>query len=263
MAFVSSIISPRIKRVAAFVAIVWAVAASFIAFDLAALAGFGFVLDTRAGRSLALSDTVRNSTTCVAPVDGANRAGAMLRGDAAVRAWVLGVMVGTHAMTSRWEHAGGAVSDDSLPRWRVLARERAAQTARNIEQLATELSVPKPGRFTEQERADANTAYVALVEADAQGTARAIAAAFSESACHLYKLGAYWGYAAEVRIALPVERSIFAVEIEHHARLAGLPEDLWAPALGATRSNASAEQLAAEMQQQSLAVTTFLQNNPR
>jgi hypothetical protein len=246
----------RIARVAIFVGIVWAVASSFVAFDLAALAGFGLLLNTGSGRALALSATVRDSTTCVAstpagqPVPQAR--------DADATAWVLGVMAGIQSLTARWETDGAAAGDVQPSQWRLLARDRSARAGRNVEELAAELQVPPPRRFTGGLRADANSAYVTAVESDAAGTARAIATRYSASACHFYKMGAYWGYASEVRIMLPGERSIFAPEIAHHARQAGLPESLWAPAIAASPGNATTAELAAQGQQITQAITGYL-----
>jgi hypothetical protein len=253
-------LSTRIKQVLAFIAIVWAVAASFVAFELAALTGFGLLLETRWGRALALSETVRTSTTCLATSSATTPRDPSELREAAVNAWTLGVIAGMHAMISRWDGDSSGPVDAQPARWRVLARERSARAARSIEQLAGEMQVPKPGRFTAQQRADANTAYMNAVEADADGTARAIAGKYSETACHLYKLGAYWGYASEVRVALPGERSVFGVEIEHHARRAGLPSELWVPAITATASNATTQELAAETQQLTLAINKYLMN---
>ena len=250
-------LSPRIQRVAAFVAIVWGLAASFIAFEVLALAGFDLLLGTTRGRALALSDTVRDSQTCTVP-PGTASAPRPAELNAEATAWVLGLMSGTHAMVSRWVSVDGSGPDDGTPQWRAIAKERATRAGRTAEQLAGELQVPVPAAFTGQERGDANTRYMEFVEADTAGTGRAIAARYSPTACHLYKLGAYWGYAAEVRVALPGERSIFALEIEHHARAAGLPEALWAPVLPATPSDATTEQLAAEAQRLGVAVTQHL-----
>jgi hypothetical protein len=251
-------LSPRIQRVAAFVAIVWGLAASFIAFEVLALAGFDLLLGTSQGRAFALSDTVRNAQTCTAPPGAASAPRPAGVTNAEATAWVLGLMSGTHAMVSRWVGVDGSGPDDGSPQWRAFARERATTAGRTAEQLAGELQVPVPATFTGQERGDANTRYMEFVEADTAGTGRAIAAQYSPTACHLYKLGAYWGYAAEVRVALPGERSIFALEIEHHAREAGLPEALWAPVLPATPSNATTAELAAETQRLGVAVTQHL-----
>jgi hypothetical protein len=250
----------RLKRVAAFVAIVWALAASFVAFDLAALAGFDLALGTGAGRALGLSADVRNSTACTVPA-GAHPDPARVNG-AAATAWVLGLMSGTHAFVSRWDDDGNGGGEPSTPQWRSIARERSAQAARNVEQLAAELQVTKPGPFEARNRVDANIAYVTAVEKNDNETARTIAAQYGESICHAYKLGAYWGYAAELRVALPGQRSVFAIEIEYHARKAGVPEPLWTPVLVATPSNATTEQLVKETGELGVAITNYLAHTP-
>ncbi len=164
----------RLKRVAAFVAIVWVLAASFVVFDLAALAGFDLALGTGAGRALGLSGDVRNSTACTVPA-GAHPDPARVNG-AAATAWVLGLMSGTHAFVSRWDDDGNGGGEPSTPQWRTIARERSAQAARNVEQLAAELQVTKPGPFEARNRVDANIAYVTAVEKNDNETARTIAA---------------------------------------------------------------------------------------
>jgi hypothetical protein len=242
-------------RAATFVAIVWAIAASFVVFDLVALGGFGLLLDTSAGRELALSDTVRNSRSCL-PL-GPPTAPAVSNADAS--AWVLGLMAGTHALTSRWvPDVSSGTPGAQRPQWQVLAEQRATQAAANVEKLAADLKVPKPAAFHGGKRGNANTAYMIMVEEDPTETARRIAENYGEANCHLYKLGAYWGYAAEVRIALPGERSIFGLEIEYHARKARLPEELWAPALRATASDATTDELVRETGAMTLAVTQHL-----
>jgi hypothetical protein len=112
--------------------------------------------------------------------------------------------------------------------------------------------------FPVQDAVDPNSAFMMAVEADPDRTARGIALNRAEHACHLYKLGAYWGYAMMIRIALPGERSAFAVEIDHHATRAGLPRELWQRAIDRTASDAHAEDLVAETIQITDAITTHL-----
>ena len=88
----------------------------------------------------------------------------------------------------------------------------------DVETLANTLGVPVPQPFVPRQLADANTEFIEFVESDANETARALARKHSSEACHLFKLGACWGYANAVRPFVPGERAIFAAEIRHHAR---------------------------------------------
>ena len=248
----------RLKRIATFVAIVWALAASFVAFDLAALAGFDLLLGTGAGRSLSLSADVRDSTACTVTA-GAQPDPARVA-DAAVMAWALGVTAGTHAFVSRWDDDSSDGADASTPQWRTIARERSALAARHVEELAGGLKVSSPGPFEARNRVDANSAYITAVEKNDNATAGSIAELYGEPVCHLYKLGAYWGFASELRVAVPGQRSAFGIEIEYHAQKAGVPERLWTPALAATPSNATTQQLVTETGELTRAITEYLTN---
>jgi hypothetical protein len=246
----------RLTRALAFVAIVWALAGSFVAFELAALGLFGLVLDTAPGRGLAISSTVRDATTCLPP-PAASGAAASRAGAGGAQAWTLGVTSGTYAMTSRWE-AGAQPSAEPVPEWQAIARRRAAEAARVVREVAAELDVPVPPRFTAQDRADAFPAYTAFVEEDAAGTARRLAAAYSETTCHLFKLGAYWGYALEVRAMLPGERAAFAIEMEFHGRRAGVPDALWTPMIEGSGADTTVAERVAEIEAITGAVTGYL-----
>jgi hypothetical protein len=231
----------HLKRVAAFVGIVWAVAASFVAFELASLFGFDLLLATGMGRTLALPSAVRDSTACRVNASEHKGSRAERPGDNVdAAAWLLGVKVGMHA------HAA--------------VRQNTIEIAREIEQLAAFLQAPRPGPFGGATRADANTAFMLSVEADPDGTARSIAASHAETSCHFYKMGAYWGYAMMVRMALAGERSVFDLEIDYHARKTRLPAEIWEPLIERTRSNATREELVAETMQLTDAVTNHLRS---
>ena len=129
----------------------------------------------------------------------------------------------------------------------ALARQHAwvdpstlAQVLEEVETLAHMLSVPPPQPFVPRQIANANTEFIAFVESSA--TSRALTSAHSPEACHLFKLGALWGYASMVRPSLPGERAIFAAEIRHHAR-GMLPEELWQPMIEGTKASASREEI--------------------
>ena len=241
----------RLARAAAFVAIVWAVAASFIALELASIAGFDRLLGNAPMRAIALPNAVRDSTACNVPQsDGHPPRGDATR-DADAAAWLLGVKAGMHQQMSQSLAASSPQANPGL-------QQTLSQTGQEIDRLASFLNVPRPVSYTPRNNLDANTEFMTAVEADPDGTARAIAVTHAEDACHVYKLGAYWGYAMMIRIALPGERSAFAIEIEHHASKAGLPHALWRPVVDRTASNATAEELLAESIQITDAITAHL-----
>lgn len=247
----------RIKRVAVFVGIVWAVALSFVALELVALAGFGLVLQTDAGRRRAVPQAVRESQTCT-PNSPAGPSASDRADDGKAVSWVLGVTAGIRAQNARWGTYGTGAPAEAPPPWLLIARDRLAQAEAAVGELAAQLQLPPPPAFTEGERADAHHAYMILVESDAAGTARAIATRYSAAACHLFKMGAYWGFASEVRMLLPGQTAPFAPEIEHHAREANLPAGLWAPAIVPPPAGATTAEIAAEIQRVTQGVTEHL-----
>ena len=226
----------KARRVAAFLAIVWGVAGSFIAFEIVALGGFDLLLMTRGGRALALSNAVRQSTSCsAAPKD--DPASPATDGGAAGAAWSLGVISGMQAQTGTRQ---GHTSDDVL-------------------RLAKALGVPTPRRFVPENRVEANLEFVRHVEANEDATATAIASRYGARPCHVFKLGAYWGYAMPIRAALPGEAPPVALELEHHARAAGLDERIWRPLIIRSRADATRQELALESIQLTESVTRHLQ----
>jgi hypothetical protein len=243
----------RVKRAAAFVAIVWAVAASFIAFELVALFGLDLALANPGSMgTLMLPQAIQQSTSCSVVPEADS--GASASDQARTAAWLLGLKVGNRAQISQWLTSNSA-QQDGLDRW-------VGRIDAETEQLATSLMVPRPGAFVPRNRADANTEFMTSVEADLNRTAQTIAAVHAPDACYLYKLGAYWGYAMMVRMALPGERSINSLQIEYYARKAGLPEELWQPAIDRTASDATSEELQADTTQRTEAVTAHLRRAP-
>ena len=236
----------RVRHVIAFIAIVWGVAATFVAFEIIALGG----MDVASSfpdliGDIALSRAVTQSTSCTAPAvsgTGEPRPAAALR-DARVGAWRLGVSLGRDAV---FRQLAGA-NPQSLE-----------QTAAGLRVLAGDLGVPAPSVFRPGQIANANTEFVAFVENDGSGTARRLAESFSPQTCELFKLAALWGYSEIVRPVLPGERAVFAMEIRHHARRAEVPEALWSPMLQRLPADAKAEDVRAEMTTLTNGVTTYL-----
>jgi hypothetical protein len=99
--------------------------------------------------------------------------------------------------------------------------------------------------------------FTGYLEADASGTAHALALRFSPDACQVYKLGAFWGYSALVRAASPGVRTTHAAEIRHYGQMAKLPEGLWQP-MTEEAPRESADRLAADTGAFTAGVTNYL-----
>jgi hypothetical protein len=234
----------RAGRVFAFVAIVWLVAGSFIALELILvhLTGLAILNPTFSG-DLALPAATRESKTCVAgPADrshGASPASGVHWG-----AWLMGLKLGRDALARQYASVD---------------RQVLTQGQDDVAKLSQMLGVPQPPVFIPKHFADANTEFVRFVEADANQTARALAVQHSPDACHLYKLGAFWGYASLVRPSLPGERSVFAAEIRHYAQRAALPLSLWEPMVERTPGNATELEIASATGALTRAMTQHLE----
>jgi hypothetical protein len=231
----------RLRSFLWFVGIVWAVAASFIAFDLAALRAADVLLgqpDWLGG--LGLSKTTRESRSCVVEGSGATPSDPS---KARANAWLMGQMIGRYALARQYASVDRQLLDSTLA---------------DVDALARTLDVPAPTAFIPRQIASANTEFSAFVAADASETARQIALRHSPQACQLYKLGAMWGYAMLVRPMLPGERAIYTAEIRHYAREAGLPETLWQPMIERTPRDASYKDLAESTAALTEKVTEYL-----
>jgi len=217
----------RLGRALGFVALVWGVALSFVGFDLLFLRATGALLGNPSlAPGLTLSRATRESPTCVVQPGPESQSPPP---EVLVGAWILGLTAGRDAL---------ARQHDSVDR-EVLARALA-----EVAPIAERLGVPPTAIFVPRHAAAANIEFVAFVEADASGTGRRLALRHGTQSCHLYKLGALWGYASLVRPSLPGERAVFAPEIGYHAERASLPPELWRPMVEATPSGASFQELA-------------------
>ena len=236
----------RLRNVVVFVAIVWGVATTFVAFDMVALRGVDLVQAYPAlFGDMALSRVVTRSTSCeVRPGDTPARgAPAVDAGEARVGAWLLGVSVGRDALLR--QYAGNNVQ--------ALDQLGAGRSA-----LADRLGVSAPAVFRVEQMANANIEFVAFVEQDPGGTAHGLAVTLSPQACELFKLGALWGYSEMIRPALPGERAVFAMEIRHHALRAEVPEPLWSPMMQRVPAEAKSEDVITQMTTLTNGVTTYL-----
>ena len=237
----------RLKRAAAFVAIVWGVALSYVAFEVAALRAMNVALAyPEVFGGLVLSPTVSASTTCVAgPVEGSG-----VRESPAARAgsFALGVSVGHEAVFRQWARSNP---------------QAIAPLTAEVQKAATALGVPPPGSFVPQRLADANREFVAWIEADDRGSARQLATRYASPACHAYKLGAVWGYSEVVRLALPDHRAAFGVEIRHYAQQIRIPDELLRPMLQPSSSPAGSAELEREMAAAGARLIAFLTEESR
>ena len=237
----------RVRHAIAFVAIVWGVAATFLVFEIISLRGMDVVSSfPDLFGDVTLSPAVKQSTSCTAR--GVNGTGgprppaAGLR-DARVNAWLLGVTLGRDAVFRQY----AAANAQSLE-----------QTAASLRALAGDLGVPAPSVFRPNQIANANTEFVAFVEDNGNETARRLAEIVSPHTCELFKLAAFWGYSEVVRLSLPAERAVFAIEIRHHAPRAEVPEALWSPMLQRLPADAQAKDVVAEMTRLTNGVASYL-----
>ena len=204
-------LATRLRNAALFVAIVWALAASFVAFDLLSLSiADAIVANPEQAGDAALSEATRQSTACkVGPEEAAGQAGPLDAPAARADAWMLGVHFGSDTQS------GKPSGDRATP-----------QFVSEVERLAERLAVPAPRPFKARQIANAHDEFVSHVEADTGGTAHKLAVRYSPEACEVYKLGAFWGYTMWIRVSLPGRRSAMAIPINYYGRQVGLPEPL-------------------------------------
>jgi hypothetical protein len=233
----------RLKRASLFVAIVWALAGSFVAFELLFLSATDAALaNPEALGDLALPEATQLSTACKVGQDEATgQAGPLPAPDAKADAWMLGVRFGSDTQAT-------ASSRDST----------TGQSVSEVERLAGRLAVPVPGAFSPRRVANANTEFVTHVEADASGTAHRLAVRYSPEACQLYKLGAFWGYTMWIRVGVPGKRTAMAIPINYYGRQAGLPEPLTRAMVTPASADTSRADRAAEAIALTEAVTKHL-----
>jgi hypothetical protein len=204
-------VSSRLKHAAIFVATVWALAASFVAFELLGLAFTSvMVANPEQGGDLLVSAATLQSSACRVTVDeAAGQAGVLGQGEAKADAWMLGVHFGSDTQSAAQRAPGGSFQADG-----------------EVARLASELAVPAPPSFFARQIAHAHDEFVTHVEADAGGTAHRLAVIYSPQACELFKLGAFWGYTMRIRVTLPGQSTVMSIPINYYARQVGLPEPL-------------------------------------
>ena len=232
----------RLKRAAVFVAIVWGVAASYVAFEVAAIRATNLALAyPGVFEGVLLPKVVSESTSCQAAL----AEGGGERDLAAARAgsFALGVAVGHEAVFRQWARSNPGLIEP---------------LAADVQKAAAGLGVSSPGSFVPQRLAEANQEFIGWIEADDRGTARQLAGRYAPEACHAYKLGAAWGYSEVVRMALPSHRAAFAVEIRYYAQQIPIPEALWTPMLEPSSFPAGSAELESEMDAARGRIVAFL-----
>ena len=235
----------RLGRALAFLAIVWAIAATFVAFEMAMVASASlFYAFPDSFGTLALSRDTTESTTCVVSDRERSLANPVaVSPTAATGSWLLGVGLGRDAVVRQLASA---------------SHEILVESAGGLERLAGSLGAPAPPLFVPKQSANANREFVSFVEGDSRGTAHALALRYSPRACELFKLGAVWGYSEMVRPSVPGERAVHALEINYYAKRAGLPPPLWKPMLQATSRTATTDELIAQSEALTNGVTSHL-----
>jgi hypothetical protein len=188
----------------AFVVIVWGVATTFVAFEVASLYSTDLMWSyPGVFGDIALSRTMTQSTTCVV---SAEETPDLPRPEISVSdgrtgAWLLGLNLGRDAVVRQVAESSPFLT----------------QLAAASNEMAKRLGVPPPAVFRYERIANANTEFVTFVEKGAGDTAHRLAVNVSPQACEVFKLGAFWGYSEMRRPALPGERAVFSMEIRHHA----------------------------------------------
>jgi hypothetical protein len=241
-----SSVTTRLKRAAAFVAIVWGVAATFVGVDIVSPLAFELLAANPLFRRFATADLAA-SRSCLVEPDLASQ-DVDRRPLGRDGAFTLGVLVGRHGVFRQY----AASNPGAL-----------APLVAEVDQAARELGVTAPAPFVPRQLANANTEFVAWVEADNDRTARQIAARYSPQACHAYKLGAVWGYREVLRLSVPADTTAFAVQIRYYAKQIPVPEELWRSMLHPSSAAAGSAELEAEGNAVTAAVLSFLREPQR
>ena len=235
----------RLESAATFVGIVWLVAGSFALFEIAAIRGMDVALayPSLFGRVL-LSDALQQSAACVVmPGEIGDRRPTQAL-PALALAWSLGLQLGQDAVARQWSGIDPDVLEGS---------------AQDIGERAARLGVPHPRPFVPERKAEALGEFSDLVERDPQGTAHGLAVLYAPEACEVFKLGAYWGYSALLRSAVPDSRAVYSVQIHHYARRLGIPDALWQPMIARPAGNPTRKAAGADAERWTEAMRAYLE----
>jgi hypothetical protein len=245
----AALLAMRARRALAFVAIVWAVGGSYVAFELASSGATDLMLShpERFG-ALVLSRATTRSTTCVvAPGETASGAeGGVSAAEARAASWLLGIGLGRDAVIRQLSGADPRMLESGVGQ---------------MTRLSEALGVPAPVVFAPRQVVNAHREFAQFVEADDRQIAHRLAVGHAPQDCELYKLGAFWAYSAAVRFFLPDRRAIYDAEIRHHARKAALPESLWRPMVDPSASTDGAD-WAAQQEAVTARITKHLMSQP-
>jgi hypothetical protein len=245
----TGLLPTRAKRALAFIAIVWAVAGSYVAFEVASSGGTDLMLShPELFGDLLLSRATTRATTCVVAAGESARAaaGGVSAAEAHAASWLLGISLGSDAVVRQLRTA-------DLQALEAIAAHRS--------QVGEALGVPAPVVFVPRQVVNAHREFAQFVEADVRATAHQLAVRYSPQACELYKLGAFWAYSAAVRVMLPDQRATYDAEIRHYARKAALPEPLWQPMVEPPPAANGAER-AANNEAVTAGITKYLMTRP-
>jgi hypothetical protein len=252
----------RLKSLAAFVAIVWGVAGSFVVLDVLFLAGASRLSEPGGPlESLSLPAALQRSQVCRAVSRNPNGVSGLATADVRALAWLLGVRMGHHARSALIVGTSAGAGDERARESFTAQQRMVDNAAAERDRLASVLKVPPPAPFTPANQATVNIEFVPFVENDDNRTARALTTDYGSEACELYKMGAYWGFSLLVRAALPGEPNIYAREIAYYARRLEVPQSLWQPMVSRTPADAAGEALATDADAATRRVAAYLQSS--
>jgi hypothetical protein len=194
-----------------------AVTALYIALDVIWFAATGpFVQRYHATREAARAPDADASAREMA--EAARRSGVTATAAQLLAAWRLGHQLG---LASQLDHAAAIMRSD----WAARAAEQVlGQAIPPAKALGLDAVVPLRGRTMEQA-----SSLARRIEADELGLAAQMERMGGGPLRHLFLAGMFSGKAAYTRLYTPLDDPADAPHIERHARLAGLPSELWQP----------------------------------
>jgi hypothetical protein len=200
------------------VAIVWSIAGAFVALEIGLPELFG-----RAVAAGAVSDRMvmsgglnaDSSTHCGPSSAPENPPAPNALRDARYFAWRLGHEIGWSAGLANAGQSDEA-SARSLAQWQAMAGN---------------VGIPAPLVPRVRHAAKAMGEFELHIESDPQCTAARLSQIYGKRHGSTFKLGAYVGYAALLRMAVPDAPAVFVPYIRHYGEAAGVPQELLQPLL--------------------------------
>lgn len=220
----------RAGRALIFLAIVWSIAAAFLALNIGIPALFDQAVESRwIPDSLVLPNAAKLSAHCPSGNEPREKLGDARLREVRHAAWRMGFEVG------------------SLTGLAGMGRLDVAKLPESFERLkafAGGLNVPAPVLPEIGQSANALHEFAVHIETDPQCTAATLSQHYGEGERAIYKLSAYIGHSASRRIAFPeISAVLFLSEIRHHAKSANVPERLLQPLLQDSMGGKTAEQI--------------------